>query len=135
MGPNDITQVRQGDSIWDFADEETMEKEAVKPKTPKVKTAPKPRVKKSTAAKDDNETNNVPQKKPRKSRAKKTDEEGGDRPVAEDTSKQKVLRKPRAKKSVAEGQTKIPKGRVTKSSSDSIPRHDGKTDGDRKSVV
>ena len=127
LGANNTTGPKLNDSIWDFPEDGMTGTEAAVPEPSKVKTAPKPRAKKATAVKDDNGASEAPLKKLRKPRAKKTDE-GNAGPVPEPALKQKAVRKPRAKKSDAEGQTKIPKGRITKFSTGSIPKNDGKTD-------
>ncbi|OBT84218.1 hypothetical protein VE02_06575 [Pseudogymnoascus sp. 03VT05] len=125
LGANNTTRSKQNGSIWDFPEDEMSGTEVAIPEPSKVKAAPKPRAKKATTVNGDNGATEAPLKKPRKSRAKKTDE-GDARPVGEPAVKQKAVRKPRAKKTDAEGQTKIPKGRITKSSSGSIPKNDGK---------
>ncbi|KAL5345454.1 5'-flap endonuclease [Pseudogymnoascus australis] len=125
LGANKTTRPKQNDSIWEIPEDEMTEKEVAMPVPSKVKAAPKPRPKKVTAVKDDNGASEAPLKKPRKSRAKKTDE-GNSGPIAEPALKQKAVRKPRVKKSDAEGQTKIPKGKITKSSTGSISKNDGK---------
>jgi hypothetical protein len=125
LGANNTARSKQNDSIWDFPEDEMSRTELAIPEPSKVKAAPKPRAKKATAVKDDNGASEAPPKKPRKPRAKKT-AEGDAGPVGEPAPKQKAVRKPRAKKSDGEGQTKIPKGRITKTSSGSIPKNDDK---------
>ncbi|KFY93987.1 hypothetical protein V498_04132 [Pseudogymnoascus sp. VKM F-4517 (FW-2822)] len=125
LGANNTTRPKQNDSIWEIPEDEMTEKEVAMPVPSKVKAAPKPRAKKVTAVKDDNGASEAPLKKPRKSRAKKTDE-GNSGPIAEPALKQKAVRKLRVKKSDAEGQTKISKGKITKSSTGSISKNDGK---------
>ncbi|ELR07889.1 5'-flap endonuclease [Pseudogymnoascus destructans] len=124
LGANNTARSKQNDSIWDFPEDEMSGTELAIPEPSKVKAASKPRAKKATAVKDDNGASEAPLKKPRKPRAKKTDEDAG--PVGEPAVKQNAVRKPRAKKTDAEGQTKIPKGRITKSSTGSISKNDGK---------
>ncbi|KFY27942.1 hypothetical protein V493_03208 [Pseudogymnoascus sp. VKM F-4281 (FW-2241)] len=122
---NNTAGPKQNDSIWDFPEDEMTGMEAAMPEVSKVKAAPKPKAKKAVAVKDGNGASESSFKKPRKARAKKTDQ-GDVGPAAEPALKQKAVRKPRAKKTDAEVQTKIPKGRITKSSAGSIPRNDGK---------
>ncbi|OBT58584.1 hypothetical protein VE04_01392 [Pseudogymnoascus sp. 24MN13] len=125
LGANNTTRSKKNDSIWDFPEDEMSGTELAIPKPSKAKTAPKPRAKKVNAVKGDNGASEAPLKKPRKPRAKKTDE-GDAGSVGEPAPKQKAVRKPRAKKTDAEGQTKIPKGRITKASTGSISKNDGK---------
>lgn len=122
---NNTTQPKQNDSIWDIPEDEMTGTEVAIPEPSKTKAVPKPRAKKATAVKDDNGASEAPVKKPRKPRAKKTDD-GDNGLAAEQVSKQKAVRKARAKKSDAEGQAKIPSGRITKFSTGSIPKNDGK---------
>lgn len=125
---NNTSQPKNDNSIWDFPEDEMTGTEVAVPEPSKVKAAPKPRAEKPTATKDDNAASEAPLKKPRKSRAKKTDD-GNIEAVVEPALKQRAVRKPRAKKSDTEGQTKLPKGRITKSSTGSIPKNDSKVNG------
>lgn len=124
-----ITEALQSDSIWDFPEETIAPVEVEQSEMPKAKPPIKSRAKQAAAPKDGTETSQAAPKKPRNSRAKKVDNEEGGRPVAEGTSKEKTIRKPRAKKAATNGQTKIPKGRVTKVSTDPKPKSDGPEDG------
>lgn len=112
LRPNTTAEAQQDDSIWDFPAEDTIKEDVAKAeqKAPNGKAPPKPRAKKVAILKDDNENGETPPKKPRKPRVKKSTVEEGNTPVV----KEKAIRKPRAKKVDTEGQTKIPKGRVTK---------------------
>jgi Slx4 endonuclease len=79
--------------------------------TPKDKVGRMPRADKKN---EDSDGVSVAVKKPRRPRAKKADvgaEDGG--------PKEKPARKPRAKRDNVEGQTKIPRGRITKASTGS----------------
>ncbi|KFY43673.1 hypothetical protein V494_01878 [Pseudogymnoascus sp. VKM F-4513 (FW-928)] len=124
---NNTNRPKQKDSIWDFPEDDMTGAEVATPEPSKVKAASKPRAKKATTVKDNNGASEAAPKKPRKSRAKMITE-GDAAPAAELISKPKAVRKPRAKKADTEGQTKIAKGRITKSSTGSLPKNDGKAD-------
>ncbi|KFY14606.1 hypothetical protein V491_05979 [Pseudogymnoascus sp. VKM F-3775] len=122
LGGKNTSRPKNNDSIWDFPEDEMRRMEVAVAGPSKVKAEPKPRARKLTTTKDDNAASEAPLKKPRKARAKKIDT-GNPEVVAEPALKPKAVRKPRAKKSDTEGQTKLPRGRITKSSTVSTPKN------------